>query len=90
MSEWFFLQQMKKSRSDGEDKEDKLRAIRIQIRDALREESILKNKLDTIPTKDRLGHPRRIEWIEARSKYWDLSAKMRDIEHGKSVTYEKP
>ena len=86
MSEWFFLQQMKKRRSDGEDKEDKLSAIRIQIREALHEESILKTKLDTIPSKDRLGHPLRIEWIAARSKYWDLIAKMRDIEHGKSVT----
>ena len=90
MSEWFFLQQMKKRRSDGEDKEDKLSAIRIQIRDALREESILKNKLDIIPPEDRLGHPIRFEWIAARSKYWDLIAKMRDIEHGKSVTDEEP
>tara|TARA_B100001093_G_C26832893_1_gene1016943 strand:- start:2493 stop:2747 length:255 start_codon:yes stop_codon:yes gene_type:complete len=83
MSEWFFLQQMKKRQSDGEDKEDKLSAIRIQIRDTLREESLLKNKLDTIPAKDRFGHPLRIEWIAARSKYWDLIAKMRDIERGK-------
>ena len=90
MSEWFFLQQMKKRQSDGKDKEDKLSAIRIQIRDTLREESILKNKLDTIPAKDRLGHPLRIEWVKARSKYWDLIAEMRDIEHGKSVTDEKP
>lgn len=83
MSEWFFLQQMKKRQSDGEDKEDKLSAIRIQIRDTLRDESLLKNKLDTIPAKDRFGHPLRIEWIAARSKYWDLIAKMRDIERGK-------
>ena len=90
MSEWFFLQSMKRRRSEGKDKEDKLSAIRIQIQEALKDEAALKRQLNSIPKKDQLGHPIRMDWLAARSKYWDLIAEMRDIEHGKSVTDEKP
>ena len=45
----------------------------------------LRAKLDTVPLVDQKQHPLRIEWIRARTLYWDKIAELRDIEHGKSV-----
>ena len=90
MSEWFFLQQMKRRQSEGKDKDEKLAAIRIRIQEALKDEAALKRQLDSIPKKQQIGHPIRLDWIAARTKYWGLIAEMRDIEHGKSVTSKEP
>jgi hypothetical protein len=85
MSEWFFLRSMKQRR-----KERALDEIRQAIKEALANEKLISESLASIPADKLKGHPLRIEWIKARSKYWDLIAKMRDIENGKSVTKEEP
>jgi len=78
---WWFIQSIKRKQKDRE-----LDEIRQAIKEALANEKLISEKLTSIPADKLKGHPLRIEWIAARSKYWDLIAKMRDIEHGKSVT----
>jgi len=78
---WWFIQSIKRKQKDRE-----LDEIRQEIKEALANEKLISEKLASIPVDKLKGHPLRIEWIAARSKYWDLIAKMRDIEHGKSVT----
>jgi len=78
---WWFIQSLKRKQNDRE-----LDEIRQAIKEALANEKLISEKLASIPADKLKGHPLRIEWIAARSKYWDLIAKMRDIEHGKSVT----
>ena len=85
MSEWFFLRSMKQRR-----KERALDEIRQAIKEALANEKLISEQLAKVPPDKLKGHPLRIEWIKARSKYWDLIAKMRDVERGRSVTDEKP
>jgi hypothetical protein len=85
MSEWFFIQSMKARR-----RERALDEVRQAIKDADKKITDLRAKLDTVPLGEQKQHPLRFEWIKARAEYWDKIAEMRDIEHGKSVTDEKP
>tara|TARA_B100000287_G_scaffold350861_1_gene339786 strand:+ start:427 stop:669 length:243 start_codon:yes stop_codon:yes gene_type:complete len=75
---WWFIQSMKRKQRDR-----KLDEIRQEIKEALANEKLISEQLAKVPADKLKGHPLRIEWIAARSKYWDLIAKMRDIEHGK-------
>lgn len=81
MSEWFFIQSMKRKA-----KERQLDEVRLAIKESAQKVSELRAKLDTIPLSEQKQHPLRFEWIRARTLYWDKIAEMRDIEHGKSVT----
>ncbi len=85
MSEWFFIQSMKARR-----RERALDEVRQAIKDADKKIADLRAKLDTVPLGEQKQQPLRFEWIKARAEYWDKIAEMRDIEHGKSVTDEKP
>ena len=80
MSEWFFIQSMKRKA-----KERQLEEVRQAIKESAVKVSELRVKLDTVPLSSQKQHPLRIEWIRARTLYWDKIAEMRDIEHGKSV-----
>lgn len=80
MSEWFFIQSMKTKQ-----RERALEEVRQAIKESEQKVSELRAKLDTVPLSDQKQHPLRIEWIRARTLYWDKIAEMRDIENGKSV-----
>ena len=80
MSEWFFIQSMKRKA-----KERQLDEVRQAIKESAQKVSELRVKLDTVPLSSQKQHPLRFEWIRARTLYWDKIAEMRDIEHGKSV-----
>ncbi len=80
MSEWFFIQSMKTRQ-----RERALEEVRQAIKDSAQKVTELRAKLDTVPLGSQKQHPLRIEWIRARTLYWDKIAEMRDIEHGKSV-----
>ena len=80
MSEWFFIQSMKARRRDRA-----LDEVRKVIKETEQLVAELRAKLDTVPLVDQKKHPLRIEWIRARTLYWDKIAELRDIEHGKSV-----
>ena len=80
MSEWFFIQSMKAKQI-----ERALEEVRQTIKETAQKVTELRAKLDTIPLADQKQHPLRIEWIRARTLYWDKIAEMRDIENGKSV-----
>ena len=80
MSEWFFIQSMKTKQ-----RERALEEVRQAIKESEQRVSELRAKLDTVPLRDQKQHPLRIEWIRARTLYWDKIAEMRDIENGKSV-----
>ena len=80
MSEWFFIQTMKTKQ-----RERALEEVRQAIKESEQRVSELRAKLDTVPLRDQKQHPLRIEWIRARTLYWDKIAEMRDIENGKSV-----
>ena len=82
MSEWFFIQSMKTKQ-----RERALEEVRQAIKESEQKVSELRAKLDTVPLGDQKQHPLRIEWIRARTLYWDKIAEMRDIENGKSVIY---
>ena len=81
MSEWFFIQSMKRKA-----RERQLDEVRQAIKEADQKIADLRAKLDTIPLSEQKQHPVRIEWIRARTLYWDKIAEMRDIENGKSAT----
>ena len=81
MSEWFFIQSMKTRQ-----RERALEEVRQAIKDSAQKVTVLRAKLDTVPLGSQKQHPLRIEWIRARTLYWDKIAEMRDIEHSKSVT----
>jgi|TARA_A100001515_G_C4504885_1_gene188002 hypothetical protein len=80
MSEWFFIQSMKTKQ-----RERALEEVRQAIKESEQKVSELRAKLDTVPLSEQKQHPLRIEWIRARTLYWDKIAEMRDIENGKSV-----
>ena len=80
MSEWFFIQSMKRKA-----KERQLDEVRQAIKESKQKVAELRLKLDTVPLSEQKQHPLRFEWIRARTLYWDKIAEMRDIEHGKSV-----
>jgi len=80
MSEWFFIQSMKRK-----SKERRLEEVRQAIKESEQKVAELKAKLDTVPLAEQKQHPIRFEWIRARTMYWDKIAEMRDIENGKSV-----
>ena len=80
MSEWFFIQSMKTKQ-----RERALEEVRQAIKESEKKVSELRAKLDTVPLSDQKKHPLRVEWIRARTLYWDKIAEMRDIENGKSV-----
>jgi len=80
MSEWFFIQTMKTKQ-----RERALEEVRQAIKESAQKVAELRSKLDTVPLVDQKQHPLRIEWIRARTLYWDKIAEMRDIEGGKSV-----
>ena len=80
MSEWFFIQSMKTKQ-----RERALEEVRQAIKESEKKVSELRAKLDTVPLSDQKKDPLRIEWIRARTLYWDKIAEMRDIENGKSV-----
>ena len=80
MSEWFFIQSMKRKA-----RERQLDEVRQAIKESEQKVSELRAKLDTVPLSEQKQHPLRIEWIRARTLYWDKIAEMRDIENGKSV-----
>ena len=80
MSEWFFIQSMKRKARDRQ-----LDEVRQAIKEADQKIADLRAKLDTVPLSEQRQHPLRFEWLKARTEYWDKIAEMRDIEHGKSV-----
>ena len=80
MSEWFFIQSMKRKAIERQ-----LDEVRQQIKEADKKIAELRAKLDTVPLDDQKQHPLRFEWLRARTLYWDKIAEMRDIENGKSV-----
>ena len=80
MSEWFFIQSMKTKQ-----RERALEEVRQQIKEADQKIADLRAKLDAVPLHEQKQHPIRIEWIRARTLYWEKIAEMRDIENGKSV-----
>ena len=80
MSEWFFIQSMKTKQ-----RERALEEVRQAIKESEQKVYELRAKLDTVPLSEQKQHPLRIEWIRARTLYWDKIAEMRDIENGKSV-----
>ena len=80
MSELFFIQSMKRKARDRQ-----LDEVRQAIKESGQKVAELRAKLDTIPLREQKQHPLRIEWIRARTLYWDKIAEMRDIENGKSV-----
>ena len=81
MSEWFFIQSMKMKA-----RERQLDEVRQTIKETEQKIANLRAKLDTVPLSEQKQHPLRIEWIRARTLYWDKIAEMRDIENGKSAT----
>ena len=90
MSEWFFIQSMKKRRYEREVKEEKLSAIRAEIKEALRSKTLLKKQLDSISKSAQPHHPIRAAWLKSSAMYWALIADMHDLEQDKSVTPDKP
>ena len=81
MSEWFFIQSMKRKA-----RERQLDEVRQAIKEADQKIADLRAKLNAVPLSEQKQHPLRIEWIRARTLYWDKIAEMRDIENGKSAT----
>ena len=81
MSEWFFIQSMKRKA-----KERQLDEVRQEIKEADQKVADLRSKLNAVPLSEQKQHPIRFEWLNARTLYWDKIAEMRDIEHDKSVT----
>ena len=81
MSEWFFIQSMKMKA-----RERQLDEVRQTIKETEQKIANLRAKLDTVPLSEQKQHPLRIEWIRARTLYWDKIAEMRDVENGKSAT----
>ena len=71
-------------------RERELEEVRQTIKESALKVAELRAKLDTVPLVEQKQHPLRIEWIRARTLYWDKIAEMRDIENGKSVTKEEP
>ena len=89
--EWFFLQSLmnrQKAQEVKAAKEEKLRALRAEIKETLYNKRLLQKELDVVPRATRPGHPTRFKLIQVSSLYWALIAEMRDIEHGKSVIDE--
>jgi len=81
MSEWFFIQSMKRKA-----KLRQLTEVYQAIKEADKKIMELRAKLDTVPLEEQKQHPLRFEWLEARTEYWDKIAEMRDIENDKSAT----
>ena len=81
MSEWFFIQSMKRKA-----KERQLDEVRQEIKEANQKVADLRSKLNAVPLSEQKQHPIRFEWLSARTLYWDKIAEMRDIERDKSVT----
>ena len=90
MSEWFFIQSMQKRRYEREAKEEKLIAIRAEIKETLRSKKLLKKQLDNIPKSAQSQHPVRAAWLKSAAVYWSLIADMHDLEQDNSVTPDKP
>ena len=64
MSEWFFIQSMKRKA-----RERQLDEVRQAIKEADQKIADLRAKLDTVPLSEQKQHPLRIEWIRARTLY---------------------
>ena len=78
MSEWFFIQSMKARR-----RERALDEVRREIKEVNAKIADLQSKLDSVPQEEQRLHPIRFAWVDARTEYWDMIAKLRDIENGK-------
>ena len=78
MSEWFFIQSM-----NARKREKALEEVRKQIKEVNNKITDLQAKLDTVPLDEQRQHPLRFAWVDARTEYWGMIAKMRDIENGK-------
>ena len=86
--EWFFLQSLMNRQRVQEvkaAKEEKLSALRAEIKEALYNKRLLQKELDVIPRSARPGHPTRFKLIQVSSLYWALIAELREIEYSKSV-----